>query len=105
MPKSFEELLKAGKGKVSEGNKNEDQREWRRRIRNVMDALHHLNDFYEEPNKTNLVVEATKCSSCGKASFVVVAKNIKKRDQSIRFIRAKWKRIEKKYVCDTCQGS
>lgn len=101
MSKSFDDILKEGKNKGAGVTSN--AREWKKRVKLLLDALHELNAMYDDDTENHLVIENRVCSVCEKVCYVVVARNIDDVAQKIKFYRFGWTKSKDKDLCEKCK--
>lgn len=102
MSKSFDDILKEGKYKGAASITN-NSREWKKRVKSLLDALHELNSMYDDDTENHLTVENRICGVCEKMCYVVVARNIDDTTQKIKFYRFGWTKNKGKYLCEKCK--
>ena len=102
MVKSFDDILKEGKKKVS-GTPNK-QKEWRKRINNIMDEVHSLNRLYNNSKSHHLKLEFVECKKCKIVSYVMALRDIHDEKKVVRFHKNRWKPLGKGvYYCNKCR--
>lgn len=103
MAKSFDDILKEGKKKVS--STSDKHKDWKKRINNIMEEVHALNKLYGHDNNHHLKLEDIKCKKCKVVAYVLAVRDIKDNSKVTRFHKSKWKPLGKNmYYCNKCRG-
>lgn len=103
MAKSFDEILKEGKKKVS-GAPNK-HKEWRKLVNNIMEEVHTLNRLYNNDTQHHLKLEFTECKKCKVVAYVLAVRDIKDSNKVTRFHKSRWKPLGKgTYYCNKCRS-
>ena len=99
--KSFEDILKEGKGKVKAPDDN--TKKWRGAINSLMDALHSLNHMYGTTREHQFKIKPNNCKQCDAASFLIAVRDITQRDRIIKYHKGNWVVVDDKYYCEKCK--
>jgi ribosomal protein S27AE len=100
--KSFDQILKEGKGKVKAPEKK--HKKWRESINILMEILHTINDMYGTTNEHQVEIKSSNCSGCGAASFIIEIRDIDDRGRKIKYHRGQWlAKSDKTYYCEKCK--
>jgi len=103
--KNFDDILKSGKDKALGSLASNTSSSWRGYIGLLMDILHKTNDTYSDDSLHHIKIEQCKCEKCGKASFIIVAKDISDKKKIMRFHNSSWKAASTTiYYCNTCKN-
>ena len=99
--KSFDDILKEGKGKVVDSSTK--KKKWKKHINNIMDELHMLNKVYGDDKVHHLQVEAVDCKKCKATSYILAVRDLDNRQKVTRFHKSKWEPLGKSvYYCNKC---
>lgn len=101
MAKSFDEILKKGKGVA---NEHDPEKKWKDSVSRLMYELHNLNRMYGDDKKHHIKVVHKKCSKCKAATFIISVEELKDQSKTINFHKGDWKAVGSEYHCDQCKG-